>query len=128
MRPVCSVEDYLETIYKLKKEKGQVRISDIASKLHISKPSVTQMVHKLAAEGYLVYKPYFPVEITSKGKRIGLKIAKCHEALTEFLTLLGIPKETQEHDIHGIEHFLSPSTLEGIKKATEFLKRKKFKQ
>ena len=36
-------------------------------------------------------------------------------------------KLLSEKDIHGIEHHLSPSTLEKLKKVNKFLKNKKFK-
>ncbi|MBL4694150.1 MarR family transcriptional regulator [Candidatus Gracilibacteria bacterium] len=120
-------EDYLETIYDLKREKGFVRISDIASMLGISKPSATQMMKRLADEGCVVYKPYAPLELTKKGERIGKKIAERHEVLAEFMTILGISKTIQEKDIHGMEHCLSESTLKALRKASKFLKDKKFK-
>lgn len=119
-------EDYLETIYKLNVEQGLVRISDIAKILRLSKPSVTQMMQRLEKEGCVLYKPYFPLKLTEKGKKIGKKIAERHTVLAEFLTILGIPKNIQEKDIHGIEHCLSPITLKQLKLATSFLKTKKF--
>lgn len=119
-------EDYLETIYNLKKDLGHIRISDIASTLKLSKPSVTQMMQRLEKEGYVNYKPYLPLKLTAKGSRIGRKVAERHEVLAEFLTTLKIPKAIQEKDIHGIEHFLSPLTLQNLKKVTKFLKEKNF--
>ncbi|PIR55478.1 transcriptional regulator [Candidatus Peregrinibacteria bacterium CG10_big_fil_rev_8_21_14_0_10_36_19] len=120
-------EDYLETIYKLKEEKGLVRISDIAEVLQLSKPSVTQMMQRLEKEGCIEYKPYYPIELTTQGKKIGKGIAERHEAIAEFLTLLEIPNNIQEKDIHGIEHSLSPITLKRLKEVTKFLKNKSFK-
>ena len=120
-------EDYLETIYKLADQSGLVRISDVAKILKLSKPSVTQMMQRLQKENCVIYKPYFPLQLTQKGKKIGKKVAERHKVLAEFFTLLDIPKNIQEKDIHGIEHCLSPITLEGLKKATKFLKAKKIK-
>lgn len=119
-------EDYLETIYKLEKELGYVRISDIARVLELSKPSVTQMMQKLDADGCVEYKPYCPPKLTAKGKKIGEKIAERHKVLAEFFTILGIPENIQEKDIHGIEHCISPVTLEKLKEVNAFLKQKKF--
>ena len=120
-------EDYLETIYLMEKEQDYVRISDIALSLNISKPSVTQMIQRLDKEGLVVYKPYSPVRLTKKGREIGKKIDERHQVLSEFLTLLEIPKEIQEKDIHGIEHFISPITLKKLKSAIDFLKKNNFK-
>ena len=121
-------EDYLETIYNLKKEKGFVRISDIAEILSLSKPSVTQMMQRLEKDGLVKYAPYQPLKLTSKGQKIGKGVAERHKVLAEFFTILGIPEKTQEQDIHGIEHCLSPATLTKLKKVTKFLKDKKFKK
>ncbi len=119
-------EDYLETIYNLKKEKGFVRISDIATILELSKPSVTQMMQRLEKDGLVEYQPYQPLELTAKGKKIGKDVAERHEVLADFFTVLGIPENIQDKDIHGIEHCLSPTTLKKLKKVTAFLKKKKY--
>lgn len=115
-------EDYLETIYNLKNEKGYVRISDIADALEIKMPSVTQMMQKLERDGCVSYVPYRPLELTEKGEAIGKKVAERHAVLAEFFTLLGIPGDVQEKDIHGIEHYLSPVTLKKLRKVSEFLR------
>jgi Mn-dependent DtxR family transcriptional regulator len=117
-------EDYLEAIYNLKIQNGLVRVSDIASMLNLSKPSVTQMVQRLEKDGCINYKPYYPLELTTKGEKIGKKVAERHEVLAEFFTLLGISKKIQEKDIHGIEHSLSQETFEKLKSLTTFLKEK----
>lgn len=101
-------------------------MSDIAEELKISRPSVTQMVQKLAANEFITYQPYEPIALTKKGKAIGRKIAERHNVLEEFLTIIGVPRQIRERDIHGIEHFLSAKTLKSLKQATRFLKVKKF--
>lgn len=120
-------EDYLETIYKLGLKQETVRVSDVAKILQLSKPSVTQMMQRLEKDECVIYKPYLPLKLTSKGRKIGKKVAERHAVLAEFLTLLEIPEKIQEKDIHGIEHSLSPITLERFRKTTKFLKENKFK-
>ena len=120
-------EDYLETIYKLGLEQEAVRVSDVAKILQLSKPSVTQMMQRLEKDECVIYKPYLPLKLTSKGTKIEKKVAERHAVLAEFLTLLEIPEKIQEKDIHGIEHSLSPITLERFRKTTKFLKDNKFK-
>ncbi len=121
-------EDYLETIYNLQTKTKHVRISDVAQILDVSKPSVTQMIQRLHKDGYIIYKPYTPLDLTKKGKKIAIRVASRHSALSEFLTVLGVPQYIQEKDIHGIEHCLSPVTLKRLKEVTQFLKAKKFKK
>lgn len=120
-------EDYLETIYNLEKEKGHIRVSDIAQELNLSKPSVTQMMQRLKKEKCVEYEPYLPLKLTDKGKKIGQKVAERHKVLADFLTILGIPDNIQEKDIHGIEHSLSDITVKELKQVTSFLKDKNYK-
>ncbi|MDA1061119.1 MAG: transcriptional regulator MntR [bacterium] len=120
-------EDYLETIYELSLKNENVRISDVAKALDLSKPSVTQMIQRLDKDGCVIYKPYSTLKLTTKGKTIGKKIASRHEVLAEFFDLLGIPENIQEKDIHGIEHHLSSITKEKIKELTIYLKKNKYK-
>ena len=120
-------EDYLETIYNLQKDLDFVRISDIALAMNLKKPSVTQMMQRLNEAGCVTYKAYNPIKLTKKGESIGKKVAERHKVLEEFFTILGIQKNIQEKDIHGIEHHLSPSTLEKLKLVNKFLINKKFK-
>lgn len=121
-------EDYLETLYDLQKEKGHIRISDIAASLNLSKPSVTQMMQRLKKERCVNYEPYAPIKLTKKGYDIGKSIAERHKVLAEFFTILGISKGVQERDIHGIEHSLSTITLRRLREVSKFLKSKGFKK
>lgn len=119
-------EDYLETIYKISLKRDFVRVSDLAKTLGITKASVSQMIQRLAKDGLVEHSSYAPLKLTKAGKAIGKKIAERHMVLAEFFTILGIPKHIQEKDIHGIEHYLSETTLKKLRKVTEFLKKKKF--
>jgi len=119
-------EDYLEEIYNLLKGKGHIRISDIAEGLNVRKPSVTQMMQRLKKEDCLLYEPYSPIKLTEKGYKIGKSVAERHKVLEEFFTIMGISKQIQKKDIHGIEHSLSETTLKRLKEVSTFLKKKKF--
>lgn len=114
-------EDYLHAIYGLEHKKGHARISDIAKALGVSKPSASQMMHRLEKEGYLLHEPYVQLKLTKKGKSAARSVNERNSVLREFFTVLGIAKKVQEHDIHGIEHYLSPVTLKKLRAVTKFL-------
>lgn len=97
-------------------------MSALAATLKVQKPSVSQMAERLKRQGYIVYRPYQDITLTAKGRRIALAIHERHEALADFFTTIGIPKKVQEHDIHGLEHYLSPITLKKLRAITKFLK------
>ena len=48
-----SAENYLETIYMIKNEKGSVRSIDVANRLNFSKPSVSVAMKAFREEGYV---------------------------------------------------------------------------
>ena len=110
--PSQSAEDYLERIHELIEEKGYARVVDIASSLKVKQASVTSMVQKLAEAGYLKYEKYRGLILTDKGREVARNIRDRHETLSRFFSLLGLDAETQRCDIEGIEHHLSPATVE----------------
>jgi Mn-dependent DtxR family transcriptional regulator len=118
--PSTSIEDYLERIYELIEQKGYARVVDIAQALEIRQPSVTAMVQKLAQAGYLNYEKYRGLTLTEKGRGVAGAIRERHQILQRFFTLLAVPSETQEQDIEGIEHCLSPATMSALARLTDF--------
>jgi Mn-dependent DtxR family transcriptional regulator len=120
LMPSTSTEDYLERIYELIEQKGYARVVDIAQALEISQPSVTAMVQKLAQTGYLNYERYRGLTLTEKGRVVAGAIRERHQILQRFFTLLAVPTETQEQDIEGIEHCLSPATMSALARLTDF--------
>ncbi len=131
--PSQSAEDYLERIHELIEEKGYARVVDIASSLKVRQASVTGMVQKLGEQGYLDYVKYRGLVLTDKGREVARFIRSRHETLSRFFSLLELDDETQKRDIEGIEHHLSPVTLECLDDLTAFLEKhpatlKKFQQ
>src|SRR5437870_2699457 len=118
--PGQSAEDYLERIHELIEEKGYARVVDIASSLQVKQASVTSMVQKLGELGYLNYEKYRGLILTPKGREVACRIQKRHETLSRFFSLFGLDAKTQQHDIEGIEHHLSPATVEMLADLASF--------
>lgn len=118
--PSQSAEDYLERIHELIEEKGYARVVDIASSLQVKQASVTSMVQKLGELGYINYEKYRGLILTEKGREVARKIQKRHETLSRFFSLLGLEAKTQLADIEGIEHHLSPETVECLADLAQF--------
>lgn len=118
--PSQSAEDYLERIHELIEEKGYARVVDIASSLKVKQASVTSMVQKLGELGYLKYEKYRGLILTAKGREVARKIHGRHETLSRFFSLFGLDAETQKQDIEGIEHHLSPATVEVLADLAKF--------
>jgi DtxR family transcriptional regulator, manganese transport regulator len=118
--PSQSAEDYLERIYELIEEKGYARVVDIASSLEVKQASVTSMVQKLGELGYLNYEKYRGLVLTDKGREVACRIQRRHGTLSRFFSLFGLDEATQKNDIEGIEHHLSPATVEVLEDLAKF--------
>lgn len=116
-------EDYLERIWELLDEKGYARVTDIAERLKVTPASVTVMLQKLEVSGHILRERYRGFTLTPKGKAVGVKIRKRHTILSEFLRRLGLPDKTIEHDIEGLEHYLSGQTLQKLESLVKHLDR-----
>ncbi len=107
-----AMEDYLEQIHNLIEAKGYARVVDIAGNLGVSQASVTNMIQRLDAEGYVVYERYRGVTMTEAGRKIGQEIARRHEVLTRLLAGFGLDPKTVHEDVEGMEHHISRQTLD----------------
>ena len=123
-RNSSAVEDYLERILELIDSKGYARVVDIANSLEISQASVSNMVQRLDGDGLLKYEKYRGLVLTAAGEALARNITRRHQLLTDFLTLLRLPKRVIHHDVEGMEHHISPPTLRAIEKLTAHLKRR----
>ena len=110
-----SMEDYLETMLQLYLEKKGIRVSDIAERMEVSKPSVTGALQVLAKQGLVNHDPYDVISLTENGERVARGILRRHEILTRFLTeVLGIPATDAEATACGMEHAFSAGMTEKL--------------
>ncbi len=116
------MEDYLEAIYNLVKEKRVVRVRDIAKKLGVKMPTVTNMLKTLSDKGMIDYEKYEYLELTGKGSDVGSDIDQRHQILRKFLTdILKIDFDQADEDACRMEHAVSPTTLERLVDFMEFI-------
>jgi DtxR family Mn-dependent transcriptional regulator len=109
-----SLEDYLKTIGMLA-NKGNVRVTDIALSLRVSKPSVLTALKALAKKGMVNHERYRFVSITSEGRRQFDVIWTRYTAALAFLQeILGVSDETAKKDACKMEHILSDETLKKL--------------
>ncbi len=112
-----TLEDYLEAIFVLSKEKKVVRIKDISGRLNVSMPTVNSAISSLKKMGYAKHEHYGYVELTEKGRRRAKEIYKRHEFLFSFLhRILGMDEKRSETEACLMEHILSKETIERLKK------------
>lgn len=115
-----SMEDYLEKIYELMKDKGYARVSDIAVSLSVQPSSVTKMLQKLDEQEYVTYEKYRGIVLTKSGEQMGRAMKQRHSMLEDLLRMLGLEEEIIRVDVEGIEHHVSPQTLGELTSLVEF--------
>ena len=115
-----SLEDYLEKVYLLSKKYEEVRVTDIADSLSLSKPSVNRAVKTLTEEGYLQHAHYGSIELTELGYETARELYRRHRALRQFLILcLGVDKEVAEQEAFGLKHYISDDTCRRLRDFVE---------
>jgi len=103
-----SIEEYLETVYRLEREGPGVTTSGLASCLGISRASVSGMLKKLAAGGYLDYRARTEPRLTQKGLTIASRVMRRHRLAERLLTdVLGMRRDEVHHDACMLEHAIS---------------------
>jgi Mn-dependent DtxR family transcriptional regulator len=115
-----STEDHLERIQELVDRKGYARVADIAASLGLSRSSVSNMVRRLAARGFVNYEKYRGLTLTAAGRAVARHIKVRHQTLTELFQLLGLSPETVEEEVEVIEHHLTPETLRVFSRLVRF--------
>jgi len=83
--PNAKTEDYLKNIYLLQGMTNKVSTSLLAEKMLISSPSVTEMIKKLAEQGFVSHERYSSIELTEAGRRYALKMVRKHRLWEMFL-------------------------------------------
>ena len=73
-----SEEDYVEMIYRINLNRGNVQVKDVANELNIKPASVTKMVKKLNDKDILEYKKYDYIKLTEMGYKVGNTLLKRH--------------------------------------------------
>ncbi len=110
-----SQEEYVKAIYILQNMNEQVRVTDIANKLSISKPSVTRSIKNLSELNILNYQTYGNVSLTSLGESIAKEIIKKQDTLKNFLCeILDIEESMAEDEAVLLKHDLSAGTIKKI--------------
>ena len=109
------VEDYLKAIYELETRQGSAATSEVADALSVAPASVTGMIRRLAAQGYLDHVPYHGVQLTDVGRRAALRTIRRHRILESYLTgILGYPWDRVHDEAERLEHAASDELIERL--------------
>ena len=104
------MEDYLEMIYRRKKEK--ITITSLSIDLNVKKSSCSKMISKLKNLN-LIYVQESHISLTEKGENIATYLYHRHQVLEAFLKKLN-KQDFKLEQVEKIEHFVDDITLNNL--------------
>jgi DtxR family Mn-dependent transcriptional regulator len=110
-----SVEDYLKAVYDSSRNGTSVSTTEISRTLKVAPASVTEMLKKLAENGYISYSPYHGSTLTQRGLQEAQKVTRKHRLIEKFLSdVLHIRNDHVHSQACEMEHALSDEAEESL--------------
>ena len=101
-------EDYLKALYQLHGDHSPVPTRELARRLGISSPSVSEMVTRLSSQGLVEHDRYRGQQLTREGRRVALELVRHHRLLEMFLVeILGYTWDEVHDEAERLEHVIS---------------------
>ena len=114
-----SLEEYVKVMYVLKMSKEEIRVTDIANSLQVSKASVNKAIKQLDNEKIVEYKTYGEIKLTLEGEKIARKILEAYDITYLFLNeILHVDAKLAESEAKEMKNSLSDDTLNKLAKYT----------
>jgi len=83
-------EEYCETIFELAEDDFDVIQARVAERLDVSRPAVSEMIHRLQAEGLVILNGR-SIELSPDGLELAERVVRRHRLAEVFLTkVLGL--------------------------------------
>jgi DtxR family Mn-dependent transcriptional regulator len=114
--PTATLEEYLESIYRLSAAEAPVRPTQIAEAVGVSGPTVTATLRRLEAQGFVV-REGTSVVLTPVGRERAIDILRRHRVAESFLVdTLGMEWDIAHEEACLLEHALSPRVVVALEK------------
>jgi DtxR family Mn-dependent transcriptional regulator len=116
--PSVSVGDYVKAIWEVAGS-GAASTKDVAERLSIAPPSVTNMFARLQEMGLVEYERYRGASLTERGRGEALRLVRRHRLIETFLLEhLGYSWQEVHEEAERLEHAVSDGFTERL---AEFL-------
>ena len=107
-----SLEDYLEIIAALIAENKHAHAKEIADRMQVKMPSVTNALQALSNRGLIKYQTHAPVTLTSYGAERAAVIRHRHQAMKFFFqSILKLDERESDRAACKIEHVLGEKEI-----------------
>jgi DtxR family transcriptional regulator, Mn-dependent transcriptional regulator len=115
------VEDYLEEIKRLEEDEERITATILARILDVSLPSASEMLKRLAGEGYLTREKGGAILLTPEGRRLAHTMLRRHRLIECLLVdKLGMAWHEVHGEAHKLEHAISARVEEALAKALDY--------
>lgn len=112
-----TVEAYLEIIYMMSVEGQPVIGARLAESLHVSRPTVTATLKRMARDGLIKLNEHKEITMTPKGQAIAERLQHRHRIVERWLTdTLGYDWAKSDAEAHRLEHAMSDEVAELLNK------------
>jgi DtxR family transcriptional regulator, Mn-dependent transcriptional regulator len=112
-------EEYCETIFELAEDGLKVIQARIAERLDVSRPAVSEMIHRMVEAG-LVEMKGSTIELSAEGLSLANTMVRRHRLAERFLTdMLGLSWAVAHHEAGKWEHVISPVVESAIAAALD---------
>ena len=112
-----ALSEYLKTMYVLKKQNNEIRVTDIANKMNCTKPSVNKALKNLKEENLIKYEAYQEIVLTKEGEDLAKKILEAYDiAYVFFKDVLNLDENEAEEEAGKIKSTLNDDTLNRLAK------------
>jgi DtxR family Mn-dependent transcriptional regulator len=100
-------EEYCEAIFELREDDLDVIQARIAERLEVSRPAVSEMIHKMAAQGLVTLDG--GIALTESGRDLAEQVVRRHRLAERFLTdVLRLSWAEAHREAGKWEHVISP--------------------
>lgn len=114
-----ALEEYVKTMYVLKQQKGEIRVTDIAEKMCCSKASVTKALNNLKDKELIEYEAYGEIKLTEETEGIAQKSLEAYDIVYLFFNeILEINNEDAKEEAEKIKSIISDETLNRLARYT----------
>jgi DtxR family Mn-dependent transcriptional regulator len=102
-------EEYLQTIYWLMEAGLPITGANIARAMHLSPPTVHEMLGRLEHDGYVARADDKSLRFSPEGRRHAEAIVRRHRLIERFLTdVVGVAWDDVHEEAERLEHAMSP--------------------
>lgn len=117
----ASLEDYIEAIHQISKEKQIVKAIDLSKRLDVKRSSVAEAIKNLTKRELVTYENN-ELNLTDKGLEIAKEVINRHNTLYNFFAeILKVEPEEAQLNACRVEHVITENAFKNL---TKFVKEK----